>query len=493
MLENHIELYTSAQARTLDLKAMEIDDLGEGMLMERAGEAAYRHLRFLWPRARRITLVCGPGNNGGDGYVLARKLIENGFTPTLYSVGKLEKQTGDALRARISFEEAGGKILNYKGGALIAGEVIVDALLGTGSERNLRGEFAEVVEAINNKRVPVLALDQPSGIDADNGKILGTAVKATATLTFIGIKRGLLTASAVDQVGQLFFNGLDVSDKARKQVPVEAWLSTGEACQHLAPNRKRNTHKGQQGRLLIVGGASGMTGAPWLAGMAALRCGAGLVRIASLGEPGCTYPELMVTQVQSGKDLARLQELSDGVVIGPGLGRDEIAQQLLGRVLESRNKLRSLVVDADALACLGGESIDLAGAILTPHPGEAATLLSCPSDQIQADRFAAASDIATKFNCICVLKGAGTIISDGKRFLVSDRGGPELASAGTGDVLSGIIAALLLQGMSAWDAANLGVFLHGTAGIQVANKFGNGLIATDLCEQVSVVLRQLDS
>jgi len=493
MLENQIELYTSAEARLLDLKAMEIDKPGEGALMERAGDAAYRHLRFLWPRARRITVVCGPGNNGGDGYVLARKLIENGLTPVLYSIGKLEKQTGDALQARIAFEKAGGKVLNYEGGALIAGEVIVDALLGTGSERNLQGEFAEVVEVINDSQVPILALDQPSGIDASCGKVLGTAIKASATVTFIGIKRGLLTSSAVDHVGQLFFADLGISDKAREQISTEAQLLSRKTCQLLVPHRKQNTHKGEQGKLLIVGGAPGMTGAARLAGMAALRSGAGLVRIASLGQPDATSPELMVTQVHSASELGRLLELSDGVVIGPGLGRDALAQQLLGKVLESRSKLRSLVVDADALTCLGSQSIDLAGAVLTPHPGEAAMLLSSSASSVQVDRFAAASEIATRFNCTCVLKGAGTIISDGKRFLVSDRGGPELASAGTGDVLSGIIAALSGQGLNAWDAASLGVFIHGAAGELAARKYSNGLIASDLYVQVPEILRWFDS
>ena len=204
-------------------------------------------------------------------------------------------------------------------------------------------------------------------------------------------------------------------------------------------------------------------------------------------------PELMVTPVHSASELGRLLELSDGVVIGPGLGRDSFAQQLLGKVLDSRKKLRSLVVDADALTCLGGQSIDLAGAVLTPHPGEAAKLLSSSTSTVQEDRFAAASEIATRFNCTCVLKGAGTIISDGKRFLVSDRGGPELASAGTGDVLSGIIAALSGQGLSAWNAASFGVFIHGAAGQLATKKYGNGLIASDLYEQVPEVFRWFDS
>lgn len=491
MVENHTKLYNSAQARALDLKAIETDGLEAGALMERAGEAAYRHLRFLWPRARYITVVCGPGNNGGDGYVLARKLRESGRIVTVISLGNLDKQSGDALNACKTYQEAGGEIRNYVGGELGASDVIVDALLGIGSERELQGRFGEIVAAMNQSNAPVFALDQPSGIDADRGTILGIAIKAEATLTFIGIKRGTLTSSAVDHVGQLYLADLDVSAKARNQVEVDAYLLDERACRLLAPTRKRNTHKGEQGKLLIIGGAVGMTGAVQMTGLSALRSGAGLVRIASRGEFFSMHPELMVTQAHSATDLDYLLDTSNVIAIGPGLGRDDVAQQLLGKVLDFRKKHQSLVLDADALACLGSQPIDLSGTVLTPHPGEAAMLLSCSVPDIQADRFAAAQALAKRFSCVCVLKGAGTVISDGEKFFVSDRGGPELASAGTGDVLAGIIAALLGQGLDATDAAILGVFLHGTAGEQVAQDYGTGLIASDLCEQVPDTLRQL--
>lgn len=493
MIENHTKLYTSAQARMLDLQAIEIDKLEDGKLMERAGEAAYRHLRFLWPRAHRVTVVCGPGNNGGDGYVLARKLLEAGLSANVIALGNLDNQRGDALNARKTYQEAGGDIRNYEGGELNNSDLVVDALLGIGSERELQGRFAEVVAAMNRSHVPIFALDQPSGIDTDRGTILGIAVEADATLTFIGIKRGLLTSTAVDFVGQLYLAELGVSAKARDQVEVDAYRLSERACRTLVPNRKRNTHKGEQGKIVIIGGAAGMTGAVQMAGISALRCGTGLVRIVTRGEFFSAHPELMVTRVRSASDLDSLLGSSNVIAIGPGLGRDEGAQQLLGKVLDFRKKQQRLVLDADALVCLGDQSIDLNGAVLTPHPGEASTLLSCSVSEVQQDRFAAARTIAKRYSCTCVLKGAGTVISDGKDCFLSDRGGPEMASAGTGDVLTGIIASLLGQGLESLDAANLGVFLHGIAGERVAQRHGVGLIASDLYEQVPFIFRQLKS
>jgi hydroxyethylthiazole kinase-like uncharacterized protein yjeF len=492
-MENLIKLYTSAQARMLDQQAMVVDHLQDGVLMERAGEAAYRHLRFIWPRARRITIVCGPGNNGGDGFVLARKLLETGLAATVLTVGDLDKQSGDALRARKAYQEAGGEIHDYTGSELKETDVLVDALLGIGSERDLQGPFAEIVTAINASNAPVFALDLPSGIDADRGNVLGVAIRATATLSFIGYKRGLLTSVATDKVGQLYVADLDVSDKAENSIDVSAYLLTETTCRELIPCRKRNTHKGEQGRLLIVGGATGMSGAVQMAGLSALRSGAGLVRIASPGLSPVSVPELMATQMKVVSDLERLLEPADVIAIGPGLGRDEFAHQLFGKVLDFRKKNQSLVIDADALVCLANESSALPGVVLTPHTGEAAALLSCSVSDIQRDRFAAAETIAKRFQGICVLKGAGTVISDGNECFVSDRGGPELASPGTGDVLTGIIAALLGQGLSPLSAATLGVFVHGMAGERAAKKFGIGLVATDLCEQASTVLTDLGS
>lgn len=493
MPENHTKLYTSAQARRLDQLAMKLDQLGDGVLMERAGEAAFRHLRFLWPRARRIIIICGPGNNGGDGYVLARKLLETGLSLTVLALGKLEKQSGDASRARAAYEESGGEIRSYEGGELGNTDLIVDALLGIGSERDLTGLFAEIVSVINQNQAPVFALDVPSGIEADSGRVLGDAVSAAATLTFIGIKRGTLTSAAVDHVGQLYVADLGVSEKARSDVEVDSFLLTWVGCKNLLPRRRRDTHKGQQGKLLVIGGVEGMTGAVQMTGLSALRAGAGLVRIASLGQFSTLFPELMPAQISTESDLDPLLEFTEVIAIGPGLGRDEFARRILGKVLDFRKKDQSLVLDADALVCLATEPAEVTGSILTPHPGEAAALLSCSAADVQADRFAAAQAIAKQFASICVLKGAGTVISDGIDCFVSDRGGPELASAGTGDVLTGIVAALLGHGLSALSAAQLGVFLHGLTGERVAQKYGTGLVATDLCDQLPGCAMQLKS
>lgn len=488
MDNNHTLLYTTEQARTLDRMAMKMGALADGELMERAGEAAYRHIRFLWPRARHVTLFCGPGNNGGDGYVVARKLLAAGWSPTVFYLGELDRQTGDALHARRSWQQAGGELLPYDGRPLAPADIVVDALLGIGTERDLQEPFASAVTAINAQSSPVLALDLPSGVHADSGRVLGHAVRASATLTFVGLKRGLLTGAAVDYVGDLYFADLDVSAGVRNSIQLNTALMTGAQCRTLCPRRKRNTHKGEQGRLLVVGGAPGMTGAVLMAGEAALRAGAGLVRIATLGDAASAVarsPELMVTSLVASTALNKLQQQSNVVLLGPGLGRDARAQETMNRVLDFRRPDQQLVLDADALHCLADGKLDVTGSVMTPHPGEAAALLACHTSDVQGDRFAAVINIARDYRSICVLKGAGTLVSDGETVLVCPHGSAAMASAGTGDVLAGVIAALLGQGVAPMAAASLAVYLHAVAGEDAAHRYGNGMVASDLCASIA--------
>jgi len=483
MRENAIKLYTSEQAKTLDRLALQIDQLKEGELMERAGQAAFVHVRFLWPRARNILIVCGPGNNGGDGYVVARKLLDSGLRATVCSVGNLERQPGDAQAAREAYQNAGGKVQEYQGGELDAGDLIVDALLGIGSERVLQGPFEEIVNAMNRNPAPVFALDLPTGIEANTGKQLGIAVDASATLSFIGIKRGSLTSEAVNHVGTLYLSSLGVSEPCKDEIDAEVFLLSEDVCRPLLPVRCRNTHKGEQGRLLLIGGAAGMTGAVQMAGLSALRAGAGLVRILSLDPVHASRVELMITELNRTSQLRQMLELADVIAIGPGLGRDARARQVLGEVLDFRKRHQPLVLDADALVCLSEETMKAPGAIVTPHPGEAAAMLSCSAAEIQYDRFSAAKEIAHQVEGVCVLKGAGTVISDGVKSYLSNLGGAELASAGTGDVLTGVVAAMAGQGLGSFNAARLGVYIHGLAGERAADMYGNGLLASDLIEQ----------
>jgi len=455
--------------------------------MERAGRAVYRMLRFRWPRARRVCIVCGPGNNGGDGYLLGRHLHEAGLTPVILYVGDIERQQGDAALARAQYQQTGCELQPFSGQLPVA-DVMVDALLGTGTDRQLQGGFAEVVAAINAQSVPVLAIDLPTGIDADSGRVLGVAVRATATLSLVGLKRGTVTGPAIDYVGEPCFDDLAISERARLEADSNTFLVTAGDCQSICPVRKKDTHKGEQGKILTIGGARGMTGALVMASEAALRSGAGLVRMA-LRDPrphGIVHSaELMTGDVDDWRALISTARSSDVILLGPGLATDSAAHNITSKVLEHRKTGQAIVLDADALGCLAMESKEVAGAVLTPHPGEAARLLGCSSHDVQNDRYSAAETIARKYDCICVLKGAGTIISDGKTNHVCDRGHPAMATAGMGDVLSGMIAALLGQGLSPVDASRLSVLVHALAAERLARVKGLGLVASDVYMAIS--------
>jgi len=492
MHQEIVRLYTASESSLLDQVAIETDQLMDGTLMERAGEAAYRHLRFLWPRARTVVLVCGPGNNGGDGYVLARKLLEAEIQSKVYSVGILEDQKGDALSTRKAFEAAGGVVQRYQPGNHFQADVVVDALLGTGSQRELGGDFADVVNTINRSGLPVLALDIPSGIDPDTGRTLGVAVRAQATLSFISLKRGCFTSEAVDYTGSLYFSDLGISSNSLNKVSTNAFLITAEQCRQLRPVRLRNTYKSKKGNVLVIGGIKGMSGAAVLAGQSALVSGAGLVRIASQATLDLSWPELMMSDLSPSSELKQLVTRADVLAVGPGLGRDKFAHQVLGHILDFRGSNQALVLDADALICLARESIEIADAILTPHPGEAAKLLACSIEDVQRDRFAAAKEIAQRYKSICILKGAGTVISDGAEFHVCERGGPELATAGTGDVLTGLVAAFVANGLPLLSAAKLAVYVHAVAAELCTERNGGVMVASDLIRNIPIAISQLD-
>ena len=473
-------MYTASASRELDRQAQAIDALADGELMQRAGESAYRLLRYRWPRAKSVLILCGPGNNGGDGYVLARLCLERGLQPQVLYTGELERQSGDARVARQRYQEAGGPLQACDSGSLPTNDMIVDAVLGSGSDRELSGTYLQLVKAINASPAPVLALDLPSGIDADSGAVLGDAVHAEATLCFIALKQGLLAGPALNYTGELFLDELDVSASVYLTVAPSAFRIEQKKVRQLLPHRLPDTHKGQQGRLLIIGGNTGMSGAVYLAGEAALRSGSGLVT-AVLPSLDASKPvsEMIVTVRRHRGGVADLIRSADVMLVGPGLGTDQWAREMFGAVIDQRRG-RKVLIDAEALTLLAAEPATLDGAVLTPHPGEAARLLGCTVAEIQGDRFTAVKEIARQYRAICVLKGAGTLISDGEIVYACDRGHPGMAAAGAGDVLSGIIAALMGQGLLAMDAAIAGVWLHAVAGEQAASVDGNGLMAGDI-------------
>jgi hydroxyethylthiazole kinase-like uncharacterized protein yjeF len=473
-------LYTAGQSRQLDRLAMDEHRLGGGVLMERAGEAAYALMRHQWPRSNRIAVVCGPGNNGGDGYVLARLGRGDGLEVRLLALGDLSNQGEDAVAARNSFEAAGGVISPFAAGSLSGCDVIVDAIFGTGLERQVAGEWAEAIDAINRSGVPVLALDIPSGLHADTGVALGMAVRAKITISFIALKAGMLTADGPDYCGKLKFNPLAVPDEVYRKVDSYAERITPGNLARLFPRRPRNTHKGKNGRVLVIGGGPGMPGAARMTGEAALYTGAGLVTVATHPDHvlavNASRPELIVHGIDSASQLATLVGQADTVAIGPGLGRSSWARELLAVVLESSV---AKVVDADALNLIAIEPCKDERWILTPHPGEAATLLGKSVQDIQQNRFACVSDMVARFGGVCVLKGAGTIVGSTDKRFVCDRGKPALATAGTGDLLTGTIASFVAQGLDTTDAARAGVWAHAIAADLVARNGERGWLASD--------------
>ncbi|GAP67424.1 hypothetical protein MBSD_n2748 [Mizugakiibacter sediminis] len=469
-------LYTAAQARALDRDAARFG-VGSHDLMQRAGWAAFAALRRRWPEAVRIGVLCGPGNNGGDGFVLARLALEAGMAVRVLAPASPAR--GDAAQARAALLEAGGRIEPWSE-ALPPADVYVDALYGIGLDRAPEGEAAALIEALNAGGAPVLALDVPSGLDADSGHAPGAAVRAAATVGFVAWKRGLFTGQAADHCGALELATLDLPDALYAAHAPDARLLTAEAL----PPRARGGHKGDYGRVLVIGGDHGMGGAARLAGEAALRVGAGLVEIATRAEHVAPIlaarPELMPRAVDGPQALQAACERADVIALGPGLGQGAWGHALwLTALLDAQ---RPLVLDADALNLLAREPRALRdAAVLTPHPGEAARLLGCEVAAVQRDRYAAARTLAQRYAAVVVLKGAGTLVASPSGDVAVCRwGNPGMASGGMGDVLTGVIAALMAQGQAPWPAACLGVGLHARAGDLAAAAGERGLLASDL-------------
>ena len=478
---------------TRDIRKIEAKFLPARRLMEAAGEAAAELAReLLGEGGTSVLVVAGPGNNGGDALVLARYLKQWWFKVDVVFTGDAKKLPRDATRALRLWREAGG-VLH---GKIPAGkwDLAVDGLFGIGLKRRLEGRYAQLVERINRLGIPVLALDVPSGLDADTGRILGAAVRATHTVTFIALKPGLLTAEGVNCCGNIHVRSLDID--AAACLPSKGWLLSRATCPRLKP-RPRNSHKGLFGNVGILGGAEGMVGAALLAGSAALKLGAGRTYVALLAENAPLVdpmqPELML---RSPEKLLELDYL-DCLAAGPGLGQSDKAQRFLAAVLKTKFPL---VLDADALNLFGADNkLQLllkrraAATILTPHPAEAGRLLKSGTEEIQRDRLTAALEIAKRFRCHVVLKGAGSIcaLPDGSWYINSS-GNPGMASAGMGDVLTGMISALIAQGLSAGDAMLLAVYLHGTAADDlVAHGVGPaGLTASEVIDAARNLLNQ---
>lgn len=483
-------LYSAAQAREFDRLATARFDIPSFELMTRAGRAAARVIRERLPLAHRVVIACGLGNNAGDGYVLARLLKEAGRDVRVYALDGRLPTTEDAERAARQWLEAGGKV-DLLSSSLPECDVLIDALFGIGLSRDLGGSAAAAVRAINQSKAVRIALDIASGLCADTGSIRGVAVQADLSIAFIVAKVGQYTGEGPACSGERVLESLNLPTALlQSQSPAVEVQQRAELIDAFGP-RSRTAHKGHFGHVLVIGGDSGMGGAVRLAAEAALRCGAGRVSVATRSEHVAPLlaarPELMVRGVAGPADLKPLLDRATVVLAGPGLGQSAWSEALL---LSAAQRNLPSVFDADALnllaqgACLLPEHL-----VLTPHPGEAAALLECSTAEVQGDRLAALARLVHAFQVSVVLKGAGTLVSDprGPQSLCPF-GNPGMATAGSGDVLAGIVAGLLAQGHKPAQAARLGVLVHALAGDLAANQGERGLLASDLLPHLRVLL-----
>ncbi len=497
MTDTGYKLYTAEQVRGIDYAAINEFGIAGYKLMCRAGKAVVDDAHDHFPFARHWLVLCGPGNNGGDGYVVARLAAKAGIRVTVCSLTDPEQLKGDAALAYADWQSIDGEVQEWPLPDGAPYDLALDALLGTGIDREVGGKFQQAIAYLNQLDCPKIAIDIPSGLNADTGCVMGCAVKAHNTVTFVGRKRGMYTADGPDYCGHIRFDDLSVPAGSDHQYASTAGtlLTTDFLAEVLKP-RSRNSHKGSFGHVLAVGGIKGMSGAIRLCGEAALRSGAGRVTLAT--DPAHAdlvnlgRPELMVKAVG---DASELQSLLSGdyvLAVGPGLGATAWSESLLKTCLETQN---AMVVDADGLnllARLSQESqVNRENWILTPHPAEAARLLGCKVSDIQQDRVLAATTLAERFGATVVLKGCGTIVANPSgEYAICPLGNPGMATAGSGDVLTGIIAALLGQGLSCFDAAKAGVLAHARAGDLAAEKTGEmALIAGDIINRLQRVWR----
>ena len=486
---NKTAVYTSAQVRELDRIAIQEFGIPGYALMERAGTALFAAACAHWRQVRSVCVLCGAGNNGGDGYVFARLARGAGWQVMLYSLVETSRLQGDAARACQDFLAEGGEVIPFAG-SLPDADLLVDALLGTGLTRTVEGIYAEAIRVINQHPAPVVAADIPSGLQADTGQPCGVAVEADLTMTFIGMKAGLLTGQARDYCGKVLLEGLDLPPEVIGRIPTDLYTIPETAVATALPPRKRCTHKGSFGHTLLVGGSAGMSGAIRLAGEAALRTGSGLVTLATdvahAAWINLHRPELMVRPVAAANELRLALAGKTVIGIGPGLGKSPWAQTLLHVALDAG---LPLVVDADALNLLAGMNRWQESWVLTPHPAEAARLLACSTVEVEADRVVAARRLQARFGGVVVLKGAGTVVASPAGVAFCTAGNPGMASGGMGDVLTGIISSLLAQGLSLQMAAETGVQVHAQAADRAAAQQGErGLLASDVIGQLQGVV-----
>lgn len=506
-------LFRAQEVRELDARAIADGSLTGYALMQRAGKSVFRQAAKRWPGAQNWLVLCGGGKNGGDGYIIAGLAALRGKSVRCLALSDPQNLKSEARQAYESALVNGVTVERFEPEAgctaLAETDVVIDAMLGTGLKDNVRAPYDEAIARVNGAAKPVVAVDIASGLSSDTGQVLGSAITAELTVTFIGMKLGLLTGHGPDVTGEIVFDALDVDPGIYHEVPAAATRLDWNTARAGWPERRPSAHKGDFGRVLIVGGDLGMGGAAVLAAEAAARAGAGMVFVATQPDNVPAFlarrPELIVRGVAHRNDLVSMLERMDAVIVGPGLGKGAWGRQLFHAV---RSLYRGPVLaDADALSLLAESCSPVAANwVLTPHPGEAARLLGKSIGEISEDRIKAVGSIAQRYQCTVLLKGAGTLIQGARP---SDNvaeiqpevlptlihgGNAGMATGGTGDVLSGFVGALLGAGLPGIDAATLGASLHGAAGDLLGAELSMaGLLAGDLPLAAARVLATTES
>jgi NAD(P)H-hydrate epimerase len=500
MSEMSRRVYRPQDVRELDRIAIEEQGIPGYTLMCRAGQATCQAAIERYPQARRWLVLCGSGNNAGDGYVIARLALAQGIAVQLIALSAPDGLSGDAAQAFQDFLAVGGSAESWVASdidvAVAGAEVIIDALLGTGLMRPLEGAYLEAVRAMRSRResTALVAVDITTGLNGLTGEVMGAAARADLTVTFVGLKQGLFLGRGPDYTGELVFADLDIAVIPAERVQPTMQVFTQDNLRRLLPRRERTGHKGSYGHVLIIGGNLGMAGAARLAGEAALRTGAGLVSVATRAANVAAIvegrPELMCRGVETGAELDELLERAAVIALGPGLGQDEWAVHMFEHALAAG---LPLVIDADALNLLAKSPGRRDNWILTPHPGEAGRLLQLDSAAIQANRLASLAKLVDTYGGCALLKGHGTLVGMQESLPWLIRGGnPGMATAGMGDVLTGITAAVYAQCLPAEASLDLiaaaAAWLHAAAGDRAALKGERGLIAGDLFAELRVCL-----
>ncbi|MFA3792732.1 NAD(P)H-hydrate dehydratase [Aliiglaciecola sp. SL4] len=483
-------LYTAQCVREGELEAAKQMSIPLYEVMQVAGETLFDWIQTHFDHQTNILVAVGTGNNGGDGYVAASLLLADGYRVSLASVDPARQLSGDALLAQQSWLANGGEVADIRLVDTEHFELIVDGLLGTGLSGAVSSSYQSVIQRINQSSAHKLSIDIPSGLDANTGVTLGACVNADTTITFVGIKTGLVTGNGKQRCGNLIFKQLNIGESFAHLMKARARLIEYTDFAPLA-SRALNSHKGNNGKLLCIGGNNGMAGAIRMTAEAAMRTGAGLVKVYCHANSSSSIvqgrPEIMA----SSENLLQMLEWADCIVFGPGLGQTSWSQETFNQLFSYLiHQDKPLIIDADGLNLLSHQlhALNLSYLIMSPHSAEAARLLDTSIESVENDRYAAATKLVENYGGNCILKGAGSIVHSQVATYVCANGNPGMSTAGMGDVLSGVLGSLAAQGMTAPEASLFGTCIHSAAADLVADNFGQrGMIASDLFDY----LRQL--